>query len=551
MPEVTYRGNLSASTFPLVSNYQGRSIIVPSIDQSYIRGLQVPQDGLVNENDRGIPQIQYAHNVMPSGEGFQTVGFIKRNTNAIPGGAIPDTMIPIRDNGGFGTYYSPTPMLAFCNNVAACYMYTADPLAPNPSWIAIPVIGVNDVYSGAKTSASLNGDTFVFCAGSLTPLRQILPFNPSINTVAFIGITIINIRGITSSYGYLIAFSDTAVAWSSLLNPLDFTPSLVTGASSISIQEAKGKIKLCVPHEMGYLILCEDNVVSATYTGNPRQPWLFKEVSDAGGYLPTSQFFLQNFITSDTTANQYYMYGKNGLQNIGSRAAVNTLPDVNDFMSGNVFEDFDVFTRLFTITNLSLSKLVCSLTYVANRYLVISYGIPPGVGVSVSFTHALIYDTLNKRLGKIRFTHIIVFEAPSVVTTNTVGIDNPTPRDRIHFVQTSGDVYSLNFDSLAITNLDAVMMLGKFQLQRNDIFQLEDIQLENVQAGALCDAFVYTSLDGKNSLVAAGVPATIKTTAANLRRWAYHASGINHTIAFTGAFYASSIQIKGHNNGKR
>lgn len=552
MSEVKYRGNLSASSFPLVSKYQGRTIIVPSIDQSYIRGLQIPQDGLVNENDRGIPQILYAHNVMPDGEGFQSVGFLQRNDNPIGGGSIPDDAVEVRCVDAFGINAFSGVMYCFCSNTATVKSYRGTKL-PSLSWNPVTVAAPNDVYTGFKSVAYINGKTYIHCLGSAVPLR-LADFSVGDNLLnsAFIGMPLTGgAKGITAAYGYMIAWNDVGIAWSSLTNEIDFTPSLVTGASSIRLQDQKGAIILCVPHELGFLIFCQDNALSATYTGNKLQPWLFKEISDCGGMIPISNLYPQSYVTSDTTSDQYYMYNKSGLQNVGSRQAISILPDISDFLAGNVFEDYDTIARTFTETDIGTTKLVSSLTFVGNRYLVISYGLPPVGSAAVSFTHALVYDSVNKRLGKLKFTHIICFEAPAVSTTNPIGIGNPTPRDRIHFINTAGDVYSVDFNSVVTVNLDAVLMLGKFQLQRNDSFQLEDIQLENVQAGGLCDCYVYTQLDGKNPDVVSGTAATLKLAAANLRRWAFHKTGVNHVLAFIGAFYASSIQITGHNNGKR
>ena len=66
MAQIQMRGNLNAANIPLLSNLFGRSIIIPQQDQNYQRSSIVGQDAQL---DKGIPQVYYGHNIMPTGQG--------------------------------------------------------------------------------------------------------------------------------------------------------------------------------------------------------------------------------------------------------------------------------------------------------------------------------------------------------------------------------------------------------------------------------------------------------------------------------------------------
>lgn len=74
-----------------------------------------------------------------------------------------------------------------------------------------------------------------------------------------------------------------AIAWSSLIDPTDFTPSLVTGAGGGAVQGAKGDIVCCVSHTIGLVIYTNQNAVAAPTSGNARYPFNFRELVASGG----------------------------------------------------------------------------------------------------------------------------------------------------------------------------------------------------------------------------------------------------------------------------
>src|SRR5690348_7138059 len=73
MAQQISRGNLSAARFPLVSSFHGRTIILPQYDMNYQKNTVFA--GADQDKDIGVPQVFYMHNVMPTEQGYQSVGF--------------------------------------------------------------------------------------------------------------------------------------------------------------------------------------------------------------------------------------------------------------------------------------------------------------------------------------------------------------------------------------------------------------------------------------------------------------------------------------------
>lgn len=70
MSQIPYRGNLSASIFPMTIAKSGRSVINPGADQNFDKRV----DPGAAPGSVGIPQIMYCENTLPTPEGYQSVG---------------------------------------------------------------------------------------------------------------------------------------------------------------------------------------------------------------------------------------------------------------------------------------------------------------------------------------------------------------------------------------------------------------------------------------------------------------------------------------------
>ncbi len=302
--------------------------------------------------------------------------------------------------------------------------------------------------------------------------------------VTLIGLDPTQVLGITSSFGYMIAWSATTIAWSSTLNPLDFTPSLVTGAGGGNINDISGSIVMCVPISGGFLVFCEKNVVSAKYTGNIRFPFIFKELANAGGIETQDQ------ISTGSGTGDIYAWTSVGLQKLSLTLCEDVFPEATDFLAKLIFEDFDEVTLSFTETALG-SPLNIRLSFIAQRFLVISYGT-----TLPTYTHAIVYDEAFKRWGKIKWPHRDVFQwnAP-----NLFG--------------------SITYDHKMITH------------------QWSDV--ENIKQGDPFALYLVTSLDGKS--LQTPILATRNRNGSLSQRWAKRITGQNYSLLAIGAFNLTSI----------
>lgn len=507
MGQVTYRGNLSAKSFPFLSENFGRSVIVRQYDNNFSRDLAPGED---SDRDLGIPQFYYAHNVMPKAEGLQSVGF----TQAITGTIANVVQIElIRNSLGSKVYLAITSDNKIYSDIGGTWRYLI-------------------TLVGAVTFAYVSGVNYIYVAGvgcytydppsGLYPYGQLLP-------VVLTGITIVGpgaALGICSSYDYMIVWSGSTTAWSSTIDPTDFTPSLVTGAGGGSVAGAKGTIVACVSHVLGFIVYTDSNAVAALYSGNARYPFNFREIVSSGGLASI------NMVAVDAATGSHYAYTTSGLQLISTSQAQIVYPDATDFIAGKLLEDFNETTNQFISTILS-TTMQKRVNVISERYLVISYGI-------TEFTHAIIFDLAQKRWGKVKIDHTSTFEFEIAA----MGVTE-IPKQSIAFLQSNGSVQVVNFDTNAESN--GVLILGKFQFVRARLLGMDTIDLEDVKESGSFSLVLQSALDGKNFT---NSTPTLIYSSGKLRRYGSDKVGINHSLVCKGQFNLNTFVLVFHVHGK-
>lgn len=482
MAQIPFRANLQTMSFPLLSELSGRTIIVPGQDQTYVRGVSIPPDGQVPA-DVGIPQIYYAHNVMPSTQGFQSVGY--------------DTVYSGIDWMGV----TPAPVqFETCTLIQGGQIVSDKPASTGyKTYIANPKSGDNSVFTlnpttkmwqlvlGAPTLApdteitvaTVNGVSYIFFSKI-----GCYVYNNFTNTLikrTLAGLDEPSVLGIVSANGYLFAYTSTAVAWSSVVNVEDFVPSDVSGAGGGNPQEAKGNIVSAKVTALGLILYTTANAVSVIYSGNADFPWNFKSIPSSGGIASA------DLISSEQAGGFQQVYSTNGLQQIGHTGAKTVQPQITDFIAGQLFEDYDSATGKFNSVefNWVMRK---GLAVVADRYSVISYGLYP----DATMTHAIVLDLAQNRMGKLKILHNSCFELRSLQATVT-----ETPRGSIAFLQPDGTVRAVDFNFNTLVE-DSVLFLGKYQYIRQRMIELFQVEFENIKVGADFGIEAYPALDGKN-----------------------------------------------------
>jgi hypothetical protein len=332
----------------------------------------------------------------------------------------------------------------------------------------------------------------------------------------------------------MIAWTSTAIAWSSTVehsnptDPIDFVPSLETGAGGGNVEAAKGPITFCMPHYLGFIIYTDANAVAAVYSGNARFPFNLREIVNSGGVTDIS------LVSYDSNSGNNYVWSTSGLQIITISQTQTVFPEITDFLGGSYFEDFDEDNLQFVRTQLT-SQMLKAINMIADRYLVISYGIS-------SFTHALVYDTVQKRFGKLRVPHVSCFE------WKQTGANAESPKQTIALLQSNGNVITVDF-GYGSANSSGCMLLGKYQLSRARTLTLDEVELENIITGNNFSLYNFASVNGKT--FQPPVAGYLALDSGDSRVYTFRQTGINHTLLALGNFYMSSIVLKFHLNGRR
>lgn len=547
-----YRANLANATFPFYTDAAPRTVIMAQQDQNYNYLDQIGEP----VKDRGIPKAYYMHNCMPTVQGYQAIGY-DLAINPYPGATdFDDCFVLEYTNPAARVLFSPArgKNYVFDGNVGS--WVSVSPLTPGLAGDATLV-----------TVAFVNGVTYIYYEGIgcyyYDTVNRIMV--PQVLT----SLTASQIRGICAAVGYMIAWDATDVVWSSTLDPTDFTPSIITGAGGGSLQYADGQINFCIPISNGFVAYCERNSVSATFSANINFPWVFLPVPKAGG---VSNYDSVGF-TSITGGNTHHIWSTVGMQEVSRNNADFEFPEAMDFLALKIFEDFNETTMQWTETYLSTPVNV-KVSYIAERFVVMSYG-QAGLGY---YTHAIVFDNLLKRFGKLKIIHQKCFEWPAPnlfgnVTYGELGNLSITygqltgttygnlstsvetaqyPLKAISFLQANGTIYTVNFDT-AQTNASGVLMLGKFQFIRQKFITHQRSDIENVLNGNAFDFYISQTIDGKTLL-----PFQKLTQAPNLllnstksKRCAKQIQGMNFVAAFVGAFNVNSYMIDFTLGGER
>lgn len=507
MSDIVYRANLKASSFPFLSELFGRSIIVKGPDQTAPIGKT--DAGVTDSSNQGVPQIYYCHNVIPSDNGYKSVGY--SNVAAAPAGASTFVkVLRIVDSTGASAnlandasgnlYVMETGTTTWTSGIAG---------APAPATI-----------SGKRmTVGVVSGTTYIYFSGVGGYFYDFT--TNSFTAVTFswdAPLTDADILGITSNRGYLLVHTIDEVLWSSLVNPTDFVASLATGAGGGYLEEARGPLITIESIYGGFLVFTTNNVVSAIASDNTRFPYNFMEVTGAGGLSDPE------YLSYDSNSNSVFAYTNAGIQQISIKGATVVFPEVTDFLSGDVLEDYNETTDTMVTYSTNDVQLKKRIAVIASRYLIISYG-------TTSLTHALYYDLGYKQWGRLKVDHVDCFEF------NRPNME--TPKFNLCFVTAAGAIKSLYSDIGEHTASNGVMLIGKLQYVRTRLLQLQGVEVENINVGSAFSLLDLPAADGKN--FGAALSGYLALSAGKYRKYLFHNTSMNHTLVFKGAWNAVSL----------
>lgn len=511
MAQQTYRANIFSPAFPFLSEQFGRSVIIGQLDHIE-KTSSTDSSGQEKTSKFGTPQMYYCHNVMPSTAGLQSISYKQLIAYTVDASLFKG-IISLRD---------AQDRVAYLGFTESGNFYVS--LSPFTTWVYKTALV--DLTNKIITRAYVQGTTYIYISNVGCYKYDFTTNNLVLVTLT--GLSAVDVIGITSLSGYLIAWTTDTAGWSAIANPTDFVPSITTGAGAGAVEGITGALKICTAAHAGLLAYSTGNVVAVTYTGNSQFPFSFRALPSSGGIKDI------NHIDYDSLAGQQYGYTSSGFQVFDIQKAQSVLPELTDFIAGSEFEDCEVTTGVFTKTDLTVS-MKKAIRLIANRYLIISYGI-------TSLTHAIVYDAQLKRFGKLKITHVQVIDLFLGAESTDI------PRNSIGFLKSDGQVVSLNFDNYTAAS-DTVALFGKYQLVRSRVLQLDGIEFENIKAGSNFMVRVIPALDGKN----ANSPQilTASTTLGLYKKYDSKAVGKNVSIMLTGSFSLNSFILNFHAHGKR
>lgn len=509
MSDVVYRANLKAASFPLLSELFGRSIIVKGQDQNTPIGKTEP--GTTDSSNQGIPQIYYCHNVIPTDNGYKTISYTD-TVDAVGGGAAGfDKIITIRDATG------NRALFAVDSSGNLYVMETGTTV-----WVgAIPGAPLNTSIAAKRmTTGFVAGTSYIYFSGVGCYSYDFSTNQLSAEVFTLDApLTVADIIGVTANRGYLIAYTTDQVLWSSLVSPIDFVASLATGAGGGILEAARGLIVTIESVFGGMIVFTDVNAISAVASDNTRFPYNFVELTGCGGLEDPE------FVSYDANSNSVYAYTTAGMQQVSVKGAALVFPEITDFLSGALLEDYDTGTNTFTLTDTGGVVLKKRIVVVASRYLIISYGI-------AALTHALYYDIAYKQFGRLKTTHSDCFEYE-------VG-SVETPRKSIGFLADDGSITIMNSDIVDTTS-SGVMLVGKFQYVRTRLLQLQAAELENINVGATFSLLDLPAADGKN--FGNALTGYLALSSGKYRKYTFHNTAMNHTLVLVGAWNAVSMLL--------
>jgi len=533
MAQISYRANLSSAIFPMTLARSGRSVIIPGPDQNFDRRVD-PQG---EQKTAGIPQAIYMENVIPTADGYQSVGYRTAQTLPeidmipleikMPGSVVPEILLFSRTLGLVYRYN-----LGVWNFVAFSGVYGGPPTSENSLSYAV-VRGVVYIFNEATKSL------YTYVVGTLTNVTAtVLP-------VGFLP----NIISIAGSYNYLVALDNAAsptIYWSSTTTPTDFTASLVTGAGSGAATNIQGAAKFLRASPTGFFLYTTNNIVAATYTGNARYPFRFIPVKDSVGVINTWEVY------SDVDESSQMMITRASfIAAVSQDVSQQLAAELTEYLErNNTYDIFNSGTNTFTVGSVASQQETARIYVFNSRYIVVSLqqASPAFTGI---YDVAFVFDSLLQRYGKLKIRHTQVVTVPESFTTKL----------RLGFIDTFNRViyrWYLDVNDNATDPgeipMAGVLVLGKFQYVRSRNICLDQISTESGQPLATFPVPNFQLLtiptwDGKTFLTAQTPWLDTSQSTGTVMTYNSSCEGKNVSLLIKGAFDLSSVEMMFHLGG--
>lgn len=542
-----FKSALNAASFPMAYSQAIRSVLVPGNDV-------VPRFGgaafygTQDSAEWNIIQLLYCENVLPIARGISSVGFVQQYLPAAPPVVTFDQLFLIKDSNNGNANFSPAR--------GANFVYSA----VNGAWTSYAPFAFNVAFS-LVTKAYVNGRTLILY--QQTKCIEWTPATPTMTTRVLhlpAGFAITDIRGNCGAQNYHILFTDVNILWSSLVDLLEFDD-VNNGSGNQIPLDLRGKITCVLQISGGFMIYTTENVVAATYSGDPSKPFIFREVTGSGGVSSPEQ------VTGDSNSDTHYSYGTAGIQALNLQKSQSIFPEVADFLISRELEVWNPATKTVDVSVLSVQNQP-KLQYLGSRFLFISYGLSGTV-----YQFALVYDTVLQRWGKLRVDHVDIGLIP-VETLSTAylyyqlegsyaALDtlqygqlaqsfNATAalKQNYGFLQKDGTVVLLVAQGdLVSSGSKPVAIFGHIQVQRNRTITVHHCEIDGLVSGSMPTVTLLGSESGyaRDSFK----PMDLVKQVGAYARYDSRYTAKNIDVAVEGSFVMTNKVMETTVNGKR
>lgn len=526
MGQIAYRGNLSSATYPMTISDGGRTVIVPGPDNNYDRRV----DPTGQQLDAGIPQALYLENVMPTANGYQSVGF--KTLAALPEPGPTAGGVGLAEvRGSAYLYVESAAVPGFIRRFLA--LFRGRNSNSNRDVIASSFGAATFAWTYATgsipfplaeflSSTRVRGVTYVFSSGAVyevtNPSADVLDFADV--SASFTGIVLADVICIWSCANYLLAaLSDGTVQWSSTTTPTDFSASLVSGAGSIVPNDLKQKVEFAKETINGFYLYTESEVVFAQYTGNARYPFKFAAVQDSGGYESASQVF-----GDSRSSSQLALDSTGNIRSITGNDAKLVASDLSNFLEKTKRAEQLIYaTNTFS---LGTAEKTNKLAYILDKFVAVQYTVEED-------KYFAILDTGLNRYGKLKV-------AGDLYTDLTDFYFFGTEQGSVGY-QMTFDIYDTDY------TFSSALLLGKFQYVRSRFLKLEEIEIEGPQNTSVVSSpnfscVLLPSLDGRNLLP--GEPLVASYLSGGVAKFPCHRTAQNISVLLKGAFNVNTLQLR-------
>ena len=365
----------------------------------------------------GICQAFYMENVLPMVRGYSSVHCRKQlDLIAAPYLTAEVTSVHIlRDDANNVALFAPAN--------GTNYIYDADA----GGWRSYPFEGT---LTGTASVAHLKGDSYICYAGLGLFLYNFYTRAMDVQLPA--GINMSAVRGVAAANQYMLLWDGNTLYWSSATAPLDFLPALSTGAGSTSVLAVRSPITQVLPISDGFICYTTTNAIGATYSGDPVNPWIFREIPGSAGVA------LAEHVTYEANLEAHFAWTTSGMQHVTLRRAEPLWPELTDSIARGLYSD--IVAPATVPTTVKANRLSVRLATIGARYLTISLKDSESTGM---YQFAYVYDLSGERWGKIKVPHTDIFEFRAPEFADVTSYDDL-------------DTDLLTYDDLLLTSYDSL-----------------------------------------------------------------------------------------------